>query len=77
MSVEEPQKESWYERAECVEPLTQGDILLGIPVLCWKSAPITNHSNLKSLAEALSMDLIIMTQACDLLQENDRISDLV
>lgn len=72
--------ELWYERVQANERLTQGDIITACPLLTWAdtTATLTNGREtevLKSFTRAISADVVIMTQACDL--EQNKVSNVV
>lgn len=55
----------WYEKPDQIEKITQGDIIFSCPVLLPKTYDETKgelHSDLRI------MDVIVMSQACDLSQ---------
>lgn len=63
----------WYEAVSASTKLTQGDIILDCPVIRWASKPVElkdGHEiqTLKSSIEAVSADVVVITQACDLEQ---------
>lgn len=62
----------WYQRVASDDPITQGDIILDCPVICWSSeAPEVSENEveqLRRLVECVRQDVIVMTQACDLEQ---------
>ncbi len=70
---------NWYEIVSSEEPLTQGDFIFDCPVPTWRhskseekdSIESLNKSEIEILQEALefiSIDAVVMTQACDLEQ---------
>lgn len=65
---------SWYDTIEADEELTQGDLILCCPVLTWKADVLEvqqgghEEETLRSCSLAVSADVIVMTQACDLEQ---------
>ena len=70
----------WYERVDSTARLTQGDIILACPLMTWANKPFTVSGgafidSLKGIVEAISEDVVVMTQACDL--ENDKVSNVV
>jgi hypothetical protein len=68
----------WYDLAPSTEAITQGDIILGCPILNWlptSSAIALTGVNLKDYADAFIEDVIVMTQACDL--EHDKVQNVV
>lgn len=61
----------WYDFEYAHTRLSQGDIILNCPILTWNDPNITEpHSpdKLKAFVTALSCDVVVMTQACDLEQ---------
>ena len=82
--------ERWYEIVESTEPITQGDLIFDCPLIAWESREIDLEGKgeeeiLKGLTKAISADVIVMTQACDLEQHkveniilcpHDALSDL-
>lgn len=66
--------DSWYTIAEAGTLLTQGDMVLDCPLIAWDSdcptlVPDQDETTwLKSANRAISADVIVMTQACDLAQ---------
>jgi hypothetical protein len=71
--------EPWYQVVAPDKPLSQGDIILGCPVLAWlpshPHASPTPSPPLEERATVLSEDVIVMTQACDL--EQRKVHDVV
>jgi hypothetical protein len=61
--------------------LTQGDLIFDCPVLTWKSGtPIGRDSSsesevLQNAVDAISVDVVVMTQACDL--EQNRVENVI
>ena len=67
--------EQWYEVVAPTEGLLQGDIILRCPILDWKQAPLQIQGQgeleqLKLSYDILEVDVVVMTQACDLEQKN-------
>lgn len=64
----------WYEVVEFNARLTQGDLIFDCPIMTWKSDPEQiiikkpRSETLKSAGNIVSIDAIVMTQACDLEQ---------
>jgi hypothetical protein len=63
----------WYEVVNVNIELTQGDIILDCPVVCWASKSIEpgavdSFEILKSAIEVVLADVVVITQACDLEQ---------
>jgi len=71
--------ESWYQVIEADQPLSQGDVIVGCPVLTWMpQASTTTPATpppLEERATVLREDVIVMTQACDL--EQRKVHDVV
>ena len=71
----------WYEQVSAATRLTQGDIVRNCPVLVWRDSPAPRlkegqvEQTLKGLADAIRVDVVVMSQACDL--EHDKISNVV
>ena len=66
----------WYCVVEGTTSITQGDIIMGCPVAAWREVPITVTTDysvpeeiLNTFVEYLSIDTVVMTQACDLEQD--------
>ncbi|MGE3966453.1 MAG: hypothetical protein AB7I09_20320 [Planctomycetota bacterium] len=59
---------SWYTEVAATTPLTQGDLIDECPVLQWATGAEGGASDLKAATRAVSADVIVMTQACDLEQ---------
>jgi hypothetical protein len=72
---------SWYDLVDSDIPLTQGDLIFDCPVLTWKSgAPISEErlsesEVLQNAVDAISVDVVVMTQACDL--EQNRVGNVI
>jgi hypothetical protein len=71
---------SWYEIVSADTPLTQGDIIFDCPVVCWASKAVEfdisqAQQKLESLVLATKVDVIVMTQACDL--ENNKVQNVI
>lgn len=63
----------WYEVVNANIELTQGDIILGCPVVRWASksiepSTVDSFEILKSAIEVVLADVVVITQACDLEQ---------
>jgi hypothetical protein len=61
----------WFQAVGPDEQLSQGDIIESCPVLTWAALDIGNTttadlSKIKAAADAVQIDAIIMTQACDM-----------
>ncbi len=68
---------SWYELVPPSEPLTQGDLIFDCPVPTWQGGSITDKGgndidDLKAALEFISVDLVVVTQACDLAHDKVR-----
>lgn len=71
---------NWYEEVSSDIRLTQGDIILNLPVINWKDDSDLDVSSdlsavLKSSFECITDDVIVMNQACDL--ENNKVRNVV
>lgn len=67
--------DQWYSLAQPDEPLTQGDLIFSCPISSWhEEAPPewTDTEELTSTQEVFLADVILMTQACDLMNEKLR-----
>jgi hypothetical protein len=71
--------EPWFQIVEADQQLSQGDVIIGCPVLTWmphNSATLTTTPPpLEGRATVLSEDVIVMTQPCDL--EQHKVHDVV
>jgi hypothetical protein len=62
----------WYEIVDALIPITQGDIIMNCPVVTWgESSPVIEGETkpeeiLKANIDYVSIDAVVMTQACDL-----------
>jgi hypothetical protein len=62
----------WYRAAPAEEPLTQGDLIVACPVIGWRPQVQFDFSSgqevlpVGELLEAQRVNVIVMTQACDL-----------
>ena len=70
----------WYEAVDANVELTQGDIILNCPVVRWasKSVEVSNQTEietLRSLVEVAEIDLVVITQGCDL--ENKKVNNVI
>jgi hypothetical protein len=65
----------WYKIVPADTPLDQGDIILDCLVAGWKDSPIQTTTIekgdviLKDAVEIAKMDVVVMTQTCDLAEE--------
>lgn len=72
---------NWYEAVSSDIRLTQGDIILNLPVINWKDDSDLDVSTdlseevLKRAFECITDDVIVMNQACDL--ENNKVKNVV
>ena len=67
--------EPWYEAAKASDGLLQGDFILDCPILDWKPSPPEaqgsgEEEQLKASYDIVKVDVVVMTQACDLEQKN-------
>lgn len=66
--------ENWYEFISAETPLTQGDLVFDCPLLSWQPENLhvqggrLEQESLEGGINAISADVIVMTQACDLEQ---------
>jgi hypothetical protein len=72
--------EAWYEEVQPPTPLTQGDLILNCPLIAWKAEPFPLHQKLepetlRTMADAVQANVVVMTQACDL--EQEKVSNVV
>jgi hypothetical protein len=71
--------ETWYEVVAPDQPLTQGDLLSGCPVLGWKMEPTASTRPpcppLHDRAALFRQDVVVLTQACDL--EHHKVHNVV
>ena len=70
----------WYEEVRAPEKLTQGDIIHDCPLVSWKAEGLQLGGReetevLKGMTEAVRVDIVVMTQACDL--EHDKVQNAV
>jgi hypothetical protein len=70
----------WYEAVDANVELTQGDIILNCPVVRWASKPVevsnkTDVKTLQSLVEVAEIDVVVITQGCDL--ENKKVNNVI
>ena len=59
----------WYSVLKPDEPITQGDIVCGCPVLKWNSG---DSDTLSDNVKTVEKDVIVMSQVCDLQQAHIR-----
>ena len=72
--------EGWYEEVQADSQLTQGDIIQDCPLVSWKAEDLQLDGReeteaLKGMTEAIRVDTIVMTQACDL--EHGKVQNIV
>ena len=72
--------EPWYKAVNADTGLTQGDIILNCSVIRWASQSIASETDpevevLKSLVEVDEVDVVVITQACDL--ENQKVENVI
>ncbi len=63
----------WYAWASADDPLTQGDIVQACRVMAWE--PVAESAALQAWANERSLDVVVMTQACDL--EHRKVANVV
>lgn len=69
---------NWYERVPPGTLLDQGDLLPNCPVASWREGPMTlrgSNEATRHLSEAIEIaqiDVVVMTQTCDLAQNKVR-----
>lgn len=72
--------EAWYEIIGPDISLTQGDIIFDCPLLAWQDNAlrlegVDETEVLKSAANGIKADVVVMTQACDL--ENEKVENVI
>lgn len=72
--------EPWYEIIEGSNSITQGDLIFNCPLLSWNVDNLSFQGSneteiLFGATDAISADVVIMTQACDL--ENYKVSNVI
>ena len=72
--------EPWYEIIEGDNSITQGDLIFNCPLLSWNVNNLSFQGSneteiLFGATDAISADVVIMTQACDL--ENYKVSNVI
>lgn len=63
----------WYEEIPATERLMQGDLILDCPVVTWHEKlqlRETVEATLKATVNVIEVDVVVMTQACDLEYEH-------
>src|SRR5262245_46432931 len=64
----------WYELVSPDAPIDQGDLIFDCPVVGWKDGPVELSTSgdttqiLRSAIELAKVDVVTMTQTCDLAQ---------
>ena len=72
--------ETWYEVVKPDIVLTQGDLIFNCPLLAWQGSGLKLEGEnetevLESATAAVSADVVIMTQACDL--EHNKVENVI
>ena len=72
--------EPWYETVNADHPITQGDLIFNCPILSWKSENlniqgVNENEVLRGATDAISADVVVMTQACDL--EHEKVTNVI
>jgi hypothetical protein len=69
--------DGWYEVVAADVRLTQGDLIFQCPIVSWKRAPIEaiDADTLKGNTEGIEMDVVVITQACDL--EHEKVENVL
>ena len=72
--------DAWYEEVEAPEKLTQGDIIHDCPLVSWKAEGLQLSGGeeaevLRGMTQAIRVDTVVMTQACDL--EHGKVQNVV
>jgi len=71
--------ELWYKAVDARTPLTQGDLILNCPIVRWRAGVQftegAESEQLKGAQEVGVLDVIVLTQACDL--ENSKVSAVI
>lgn len=71
----------WYSAVDKDAPLDQGELITDCPVVTWKDEPLLTTGNagivdkLKELIEMDIMDVVVMTQTCDL--AHDKVNHVI
>jgi hypothetical protein len=65
--------DGWYKRVEATEQISQGDLIFDCPMLRWQPGSVSlsgegEAEQLKGTQQGFRIDVIVMTQACDLEQ---------
>lgn len=72
--------ESWYAVVDAARTLTQGDLIFDCPLMGWKADPVDfdgrdEEAVLRAANHAITADVIVLTQACDL--EQDKVANVI
>jgi hypothetical protein len=72
--------EPWYETVNADQQITQGDLIFNCPILSWKSENLNiqganENEVLQGATNAISADVVVMTQACDL--EHEKVTNVI
>jgi hypothetical protein len=70
--------EPWYEVVSGDSRITQGDLILDCPVAAWKEGFSPEPGDGDALVggiEAVAIDVVVMSQACDL--EHDKVTNVI
>lgn len=69
--------DGWYEVVAADVRLTQGDLIFQCPIVSWKRASVeaVDAQTLKGNTEAVEMDVVVLTQACDL--EHEKVDNVL
>lgn len=70
--------DSWFSVVDADEPLLQGDLIGTCPLLAWASEVEFGKGGTEELegaANAVQVDVVVMTQACDL--EQEKVSNVI
>lgn len=68
----------WYDVVSSDARITQGDLILGCPVAAWKDGFAADPNEPGALVggiETVAVDVVVMSQACDL--EYDKITNVI
>ena len=72
--------ESWYAVVDAARALTQGDLIFDCPLMGWKAGPVDfdgrdERTVLRAANHAITADVVVLTQACDL--EQDKVANVI
>ena len=72
--------EPWYEIINADKSVTQGDLIFNCPILSWNPEnlnirEINGNEVLEGATEAISADVVVMTQTCDL--EHEKVTNVI